>query len=220
MEIENFTLGPFETNAWLLTDTTAGRCVLVDAPPGAGKTILPEIRARGLALEALLLTHGHWDHMADAHHFATPGTMVCAHRDDAGCFSNPEHYAPWYRLALPHLTEADFQPVPISNWVEDGGTLPLLGKTWEVRHVPGHCPGNILFFCAQEHAAFPGDAIFAGSVGRSDLPGGSWPVLLKSIRERIYTLPDATALYPGHGSPTRVGDEKRLNPYARPLPGN
>ena len=85
-----------------------------------------------------------------------------------------------------------------------------------MRHVPGHCPGSILLWCEQEKLAFCGDAIFAGSVGRTDLPGGNWPTLLKSIREKIYTLPHDTVLYPGHGEPTTVGDEYVANPYARP----
>ncbi len=216
MKIESYPLGPFETNCYLLIDDAGKRCVVVDAPPGAGKVVLPEIQKRGLTLEALLLTHGHWDHMCDGADFALPGVAIYAHRADQDCYEKPEKFAPWYQMALPSLTLADFRTVKISRWVEDGATLELLGKVFEVRHVPGHCPGNILFYCAGEKFAFTGDALFAGSVGRSDLPGGSWPVLLKSIREKIYTLPDDVELFAGHGGETTVGREKATNPYARP----
>ncbi|MDR2862733.1 MAG: MBL fold metallo-hydrolase [Puniceicoccales bacterium] len=216
MNVECITLGPLETNSYLLSDDATRRCVLVDAPPEAGEHLLSGIRERGLTLDALLLTHGHWDHMADAHLFEAPGVRVFGHRDDVLCYEEPERFMFFYQMGIPGLTEADFRPVKITNWVGEGDTFELLGKTFEVRHVPGHCPGNILFYCAGDNVAFPGDAIFKGSVGRSDLPGGSWPTLLKSIRERIYTLPVGTVLFPGHGEPTTVGGEMRSNPYARP----
>jgi glyoxylase-like metal-dependent hydrolase (beta-lactamase superfamily II) len=84
-----------------------------------------------------------------------------------------------------------------------------------VRHVPGHCPGSVLFWCETEGVAFSGDAIFEGSVGRTDFPGGSMALLEKSIREQIYSLPDATELYPGHGDATTVAREKAINPFVR-----
>jgi glyoxylase-like metal-dependent hydrolase (beta-lactamase superfamily II) len=86
----------------------------------------------------------------------------------------------------------------------------------EVRHVPGHCPGNILIYAPAQEAAFVGDVIFAGSVGRYDLPGGDFAVLERSIREQVYTLPEGTTLYPGHGSTTTVAQEKSSNPFVRP----
>jgi glyoxylase-like metal-dependent hydrolase (beta-lactamase superfamily II) len=217
MNIEIFPLGPFETNAYLLSDDKSGCCAVVDAPPGAWEALEPEIRGRGLKLEALLLTHGHWDHIADADFFAAAGATLYAHRADIDCYEKPELFAPWYLASVPGLTEADFRKAAVSRWVDEGDSLTVLGRTFEVRHVPGHCPGNVLFYQPEEGVAFPGDAIFAGSVGRPDLPGGSWPVLLKSIRERIYTLPDATVLFPGHGGETTVGREKKSNPHARPL---
>lgn len=216
MKVECVTLGPFETNAYLLTDDAEKNCAIIDAPPGAGKVLAEEIAARGLKLESLLLTHGHWDHMSDAADFAAEGVAVYGHRDDAVCYETPEKFMPWYQMALPHLTAENFRPVKITHWVADSDTITVLGKTFEVRHVPGHCPGNVLFYCAEEKMAFTGDALFAGSVGRSDLPGGSWPVLLRAIRERIYTLPEETVLFAGHGPETTVGDEKLTNPYARP----
>ena len=103
----------------------------------------------------------------------------------------------------------------IDRVVAQGDTFELLGDTVEVRHVPGHCPGNVLFLFRNSGAAFVGDAIFAGSVGRTDFPGGGFEMLEHSIRTQIYTLPDATVLYPGHGPETTVAAEKANNPYVR-----
>ncbi|MDR2982890.1 MAG: MBL fold metallo-hydrolase [Puniceicoccales bacterium] len=216
MKVECVALGPFETNCYLVIDDTGKRCVVVDAPAGAGTHVLAEIRERGLVLEALFLTHGHWDHMSDAADFALPGVAVYAHKDDHVCYDTPERFKTWYQMIVPDLTDDDFRPVKVTRWVEQGSTLEVLDRVFEVRHVPGHCPGNILFYCASEKIAFTGDTLFAGSVGRSDLPGGNWPMLLKSIRNQIYTLPDDTILFPGHGPETTVGAEKLANPYARP----
>jgi glyoxylase-like metal-dependent hydrolase (beta-lactamase superfamily II) len=105
--------------------------------------------------------------------------------------------------------------VKLQHEAVQGVSLELLGTTWEVRHVPGHCPGNVLFHVPSERVAFVGDAIFAGSVGRTDLPGGSADVLAKSIRTQIYTLPPETVLFPGHGPETTVDDERFSNPFVR-----
>ena len=91
--------------------------------------------------------------------------------------------------------------------------MDALGETVQVRHVPGHCPGSLMFYFPQAGAAFSGDAIFRGGIGRTDLPGGDFDQLERSIRSRIYTLPDTTAVFPGHGEATTVGDEKEGNPY-------
>ena len=110
---------------------------------------------------------------------------------------------------IKHLTMA------LEATVEHGDKLDLWGRDVEIRHCPGHCPGNIAFWVKQEGRCFVGDVIFAGSVGRSDLPGGDFAVLEKSIRESIYTLPEDTILHPGHGEDTRVDLEKSSNPFVQ-----
>jgi glyoxylase-like metal-dependent hydrolase (beta-lactamase superfamily II) len=114
--------------------------------------------------------------------------------------------------AIPGL---ELLPVPIDHWIKAGDTLDLLGDQLEIRHVPGHCPGNILVYVASAQAAIVGDVIFAGSVGRYDFPGGDFSVLEQSIKTQVYTLPDETVIYPGHGPNTSVVQEKSGNPFVR-----
>ena len=216
MKIEAASLGPFETNAYLLSSDDGKECIVVDAPQGAAAKLLPLIKARGLKLTHLLLTHGHWDHMCEAHAFAAAGAEVLAHRADRELIENIEAYKDRYLAMLPELSDADFQSVKVTTWLEDGSTFIAAGKSFESRHVPGHCPGSLLFYCVSDQVAFCGDAIFRGSVGRTDLPNGNWNELLTSIRTRIYTLPNETVLHPGHGGRTTVGHEKQTNPYAKP----
>lgn len=216
MKIEATSLGPFETNAYLITSDDGKECIVVDAPQGAAAKLLPLIKARGLKLTHLLLTHGHWDHMCEAHAFAAAGAEVLAHRADRELIENIEAYKDRYLAMLPELSDADFQSVKVRTWLEEGSTFIASGKSFESRHVPGHCPGSLLFYCASDQVAFCGDAIFRGSVGRTDLPNGNWNELLTSIRTRIYTLPNETVLHPGHGGRTTVGHEKQTNPYAKP----
>lgn len=215
MKIEAVPLGPLETNAYLVTSDDGKECCVVDAPKGAD-ALLEEIRERGLKLTHLLLTHGHWDHMCEAHLFAKAGATVIGHRDDQQLIENIEAYKNRYQSMIPWLTDDDFRSVKVDRWVTEGDTVDAAGTRFEVRHVPGHCPGSILFYSADQKVAFTGDAIFAGSVGRTDLPNGNWNQLLASIRQRIYTLPDETVLLPGHGGETTVGHEKKTNPYAKP----
>ena len=216
MKIECVPLGPFETNCYLLTDDAGKNCAVVDAPPGAGEHVLAEIRERGLRCECLLLTHGHWDHMADAHFFQKAGIKIYAHKDDQRLIEQVETVAPRYQAMIPWLPDSAFTSAKVDVWLNEGDEVTVLGAKFAVRHVPGHCPGSLLFYSAADKLAFPGDAIFQGSVGRSDLPGGDWPTLLKSIREKIYTLPKDTVLFPGHGDETTVEAEFISNPYARP----
>jgi len=216
MKIESMALGPVATNTYLVTSPDGKTCVVIDAPKGAADALLPIIQQRGLKLTHLIITHGHWDHTCDAYHFAQAGAAVIAHRDDEVLIEQIEKFRARYQSFLPMLTDDDFRAVKVTQWVNTGDSVDAAGYHFEVRHVPGHCPGSILLYVAEAKIAFTGDAIFEGSVGRTDLPNGNWPQLLKSIREQIYTLPDDTVLLPGHGGSTSVGQEKQTNPYARP----
>lgn len=209
LELHTFSLGPIETNAYLLINTATYEAILVDAPSGAVKAILPFLEEKQYKLVALLITHGHYDHIQDAHAIQKRGIATYGHRSDKLMFSMPLIQKIFMNPGW------ELESVKIDNWIEQGQILHLLGQEIEVRHVPGHCAGNVLFYFPKEKWAFVGDALFAGSVGRTDLPGGSMDVLKKSIQTQIYTLPETTRVFPGHGPETTVGEEARSNPYVR-----
>lgn len=207
MKLHVLPAGPIETNAYLLTDAARGEAVLIDAPHGSRELVGEALAGDGCRLVALLLTHGHWDHTGEAAEFQAEGVPVWAHEADRVLIETPETMEPF---ALPGFP---LRATRIDRTVSDGETFELLGRTWEVRHVPGHCPGNVLYWLPSEAVAFVGDAIFAGSVGRTDFPGGGFEMLARSIRSRIYSLPEETTLFPGHGPETTVGRERLGNPY-------
>lgn len=209
MEIIHYPLGILETNGFLLINEERGEAVLVDAPEGIAQCVAAVLEKRKLKLVALLLTHAHWDHIQDAAAIQKMGAKVYIQRDDKGWVEDPSIMTSVIGRGL-HI-----EPVSPDGVLEGNETLELMGETIEVRHVPGHCPGNVLFYLPAHKVAFVGDAIFAGSVGRTDLPCASWKVLKKSILEQIYTLPKDTVLCPGHGPDTSVAQESTGNPYVR-----
>ncbi len=202
-------LPPIGTNAIALINTDRSECIVIDAPQEAYNWAIKIARDHECEIVALILTHGHWDHIIDAHKFTTAGIQTFGHREDAQMFADP---AIMINYALPDL---ELLPVEINRWVEHGQHLDILGVQMEIRHVPGHCPGNILVYLPYQEAAIVGDVIFSGSVGRYDLPGGDFEVLQQSIRKEVYSLPDSITLYPGHGPTTTVGHEKVSNPFVR-----
>jgi hydroxyacylglutathione hydrolase len=200
--------GPIQTNAYLLTEPSTGEAVLIDAPEGVWSQVEPILRREGCTLTALWLTHGHWDHTQGAAEVArTSGAPILAHRSDQPLIETPEVMRP---LMIPGLV---VEASKVDRWVEDGETVEALGEKVRVSHVPGHAPGSLMFYFPGAGAAFSGDALFRGNVGRTDLPGGDFDQLEKSIRTRIYTLPDETTVFPGHGETTTVGEEKANNPH-------
>jgi hydroxyacylglutathione hydrolase len=209
MIIESQELPPIGTNAFALIEPSRKECVIVDAPAEAYDWAMQVAQQHDCQIVALILTHGHWDHILDGHKFAAAGIPTYGHLADTEMFAAPSKMASY---AIPGL---DLLPVPIDHWIKAGDTLDLLGDQLEIRHVPGHCPGNILVYVASIQAAIVGDVIFAGSVGRYDFPGGDFSVLEQSIKTQVYTLPDATVIYPGHGPNTSVAQEKDGNPFVR-----
>jgi glyoxylase-like metal-dependent hydrolase (beta-lactamase superfamily II) len=210
MKIHVLPAGPIETNAYLLTDAARGEAVLVDAPGGIGEWVEPILARETCRLTELWLTHGHWDHTQDAAKIVrATGAVTRGHVADKHFFETPQIMSAFLSSRI------TLEPLVIDAWVVQGDRFEALGQTVEVRHVPGHCPGNVLFYFEKAAAAFVGDALFAGSVGRTDLPGGSREQLVEAIRGQIYTMPDATVVYPGHGPETTVGTEKKTNPYVR-----
>lgn len=210
MKLHVLPSGPIETNGFLLTDAARGEAVLIDAPGDIWALVEPILAREKCRLVELWLTHGHWDHIQDAAKVVrASGAKVRGHAADRVFFDTPQIMSAFLSSRI------TLEPISVDYWVAQGDRFEALGRSVEVRHVPGHCPGNVLFYFSSVGAAFVGDALFAGSVGRTDLPHGSQAQLLQAIREQIYTLPDDTAVYPGHGAATTVGAEKRGNPYVR-----
>lgn len=210
MQIEVFELPPIGTNAYFWWDSERAEAVVIDAPLNAFLTIEKRLVETGCRLAAVLMTHAHWDHMLDGWRFNAFGTPVMGHKDDAELFAEPNRMG---RFAFGGI---EMKTLRIDRWLEAGERFELLGQTVEARHVPGHCPGSLLFWVPGLKVAFSGDAVFRESIGRYDLPGGDFDVLETSIREQIYTLPEETVLYPGHGPATSVGHERTHNPFVSP----
>jgi glyoxylase-like metal-dependent hydrolase (beta-lactamase superfamily II) len=201
--------GPIPTNAFLLTAPERGEAVLIDAPGEIWAKVEPLLAAAKCRLTELWITHGHWDHtQGGAEIVRATGAKVRAHAADRVLIENPN-------VMRAFGLEIEMEPLKVDAWVEPGEKLSAIGTTAEVRWVPGHCPGNVLFYFPAEGVAFVGDALFKGSVGRTDLPGGDQATLFRAIRSQIYSLPDRTIVHAGHGPPTTVGEEKQTNPYVR-----
>ncbi|HVZ64844.1 MAG TPA: MBL fold metallo-hydrolase [Lacunisphaera sp.] len=208
MQIHDLPSGPIQTIGYLLTEPRTGEAVLVDAPGGIVEKIRPLLARDRCTLRELWLTHGHWDHTQAAAQVKREFKVTLrANRDDRSLIETPEIMEGFMGQKL------GLEGVAVDAWVEDGMRLTALGREFEVRHVPGHCPGNVLFYATDVGVAFVGDALFRRGVGRWDFPGGDFATLARSIRTRIYTLPDPTIVCPGHGPRTTVGEEKSGNPY-------
>ena len=210
MHLDVVPAGPLQTNAYLLTAPELREAVLIDAPAGIWDLVKPLLASAGCRLQELWVTHGHWDHtQGGAELVRATGARVRAHRDDRMLL---EHPAVMEAYAIPGEPLA---PLRIDEYVAPGQRWTALGETIEARHVPGHCPGSVLYYVAALRAAFVGDALFHGGIGRTDLPGGSQDALERSIREQIFTLPPDTVVYPGHGPETTVEAERETNPFVR-----
>lgn len=200
--------GPIQTNAYLLIAPERAEAILIDAPGGVWPLVAPLLERAKSRLVELWLTHGHWDHtQGGAEVVRQSGAKVRAHADDQAMIETPEIMERFMGERM------NLEPIRVDHWVKPGETLDALGTKVEVRHVPGHCPGNVLFYFPSLQAAFVGDALFNGSIGRTDLPGGSFEQLARAIRAQIYTLPGDTVVFPGHGPKTTVAAERAGNPY-------
>ena len=209
LEIIPFTLGPAQTNAYLIADPDTRDAAVID-PSWDGKRILSEAQSRGWRIAHLWYTHAHFDHIGGAADIAdslNPLPLVALH---------PNDHVLWRAGGGGALFgfKIDPGPEPTIDFVH-GQILKLGSAQLEVRFTPGHTTGHCVLYCAEAKVCFCGDLIFAGSVGRTDLPGGDWETLEQSIREQIYTLPDDTRLLSGHGPETTVGNEKKFNPFVQ-----
>lgn len=212
MLIEVFPVGPIQANCVLVGDPASGILAVVD--PGADAArIMERVAATGFEVAMVLHTHGHVDHAAGTGHLVEllgRPVPVGLHREELELYHNLPVQAAMF--GLPSAA-----PPEPTLWLEHGQRLELGGLTLEVRHTPGHSPGGVSFLLdgGPERVVVVGDVLFAGSIGRTDLWGGSFPVLERSIREQLYSLPDDTRVVCGHGPDTTVGEERRTNPFVQ-----
>ncbi|MDX1662002.1 MAG: MBL fold metallo-hydrolase [Gemmatimonadota bacterium] len=207
IEVLQIPVGPFQSNAYLVWEEAPGEGVIVDAGAEAER-ILGEASERGLEIVSILQTHAHGDHIA-----ALPEVVDAP---DAPVYLHPDA-EPMLHDAQTNLSAFAGVPVtaPIEGYhaVEDGDTIEVLGRPVDVLHTPGHAPGSVCYHFVDDAIVFTGDALFAGSIGRTDFPGGSFETLTRGIREKLLTLPDETRAWPGHMGPTTIGRERRTNPF-------
>lgn len=205
MRICRLTVGPISTNCYIIMEKSKKRALIVD-PGGDADRIMNKIKELQVSVDAILLTHGHFDHMLAADALREKYQVkVYLGQDDSELIKNPmENVSGMF--GKPISTHADVV-------LQDGQVLELAGFEIKVLATPGHTKGGVCYYIEKESVAFSGDTIFQASVGRSDFPTGSGASLSKSIREKIFTLPEDTQLFPGHGDSTVVSYEKKYNMF-------
>jgi hydroxyacylglutathione hydrolase len=206
--LEMLTVGPFQENCYVIGDESSGAGAVID-PGDEAVRIALLVEQTGLQVEQIVITHAHIDHVG----------AVAALVDEYSCPVLMHAEAEPMLEQLPTQTMMmglRFGKVPkVDRYVEDNEVLTVGGLELRSLYTPGHAPGHLAFYVEGEGMVLSGDALFAGSVGRVDLPGGSMEVLMRSIEQRLLTLPDETRVYPGHGPPTTIGEEKMNNPFVR-----
>ncbi len=202
------------TNGYLVFDESDKVAILVDAPPDPDR-IGQAALDLGVTIGVVLLTHGHIDHIGGSGQIAKRfDSQVFVHPDDDFLTLHPvEQVTQMFGMLPPGSYEI---PEKFSA-LEDGQALLLAGFNFEVRQTPGHTPGHCCFYLSEQETLFSGDQLFAGSVGRTDLPGGSTAALLESMSTRVLTLDDQVRVLPGHGEETTIGRERATNPFLQNL---
>ena len=207
LRVDQLSLGPIGTNCYVVrTDATAPEAVVVD-PSGDATELRLTLARLGSSCAAILVTHGHWDHLVGVGDLAA-GTGAPVHMPEGErmLLEQPGAFAPAGSGYAAHVPEV---------LVSGGEELELAGITFQVLSVPGHSPAHVAYHA--DGCLFSGDVLFAGSVGRTDLPGADWDTLIASIRLLVDTLPAETVVYPGHGPITTLGDELARNPFLSEL---
>ncbi len=204
MKVVTIPNGQFVENCYVVIDEAAGECAVIDPGEAAG-LILHKLQATGARATAIWLTHGHLDHVLGVPRLKEEtGAPVWLHPADRPLYDRVREQAQWFGL--------DADPLPPPDREYTGGDAVRVGAIeLTVRHTPGHSPGSVCL--VGSGVVFGGDVLFAGSIGRSDLPGGDHDTLIQSIERELLVLPDETIVYSGHGPETTVGHERRTNPF-------
>jgi glyoxylase-like metal-dependent hydrolase (beta-lactamase superfamily II) len=210
IDVQMFTVGMVQENCFLVRPQDGERAVIVD-PGDEAPRLLQAIQDAGVTLDAILLTHTHFDHVGAVAPVArATGAPVYCPRIEVPVLQDVMAYVPWPGFG------------PFESWdpeqtVQGGETLELAGLTLDVLHTPGHSPGHVTYAVRGEGALFSGDVLFQSSVGRTDLPGGDGPTLLRSIAMLLERFDDETRVYPGHMGLTTLGAERATNPFLTAL---
>lgn len=206
MKIETMVLGDVRTNCYLLINEETKEALVVD-PADRADVIVRKLIDEGLTLKAILLTHGHGDHILAVDALKKQfGVKVYAAKAEEALLSD----------AAQNLSKALFGiavTVKPDILLEDGQEFEAAGIRLRMLHTPGHTPGGCCYYQAEEKILFSGDTLFCGSIGRTDFPGGSLSELVRSVKEKLLVLPEDVKVYPGHEEITTIGHEKRYNPY-------
>ena len=209
INLKSFTFNPFEENTFVLSDET-GECVIID--PGCNdeyeKQELDQyIESNNLKVKYLLNTHCHIDHVFGNYHVKEKYQVpLLLHKLDEPTLRSVKVYAPVY--GFPNYQEAE-----PDEFIKEGEQISFGNTSMDILFVPGHAPGHIAFVEKEQKICIAGDVLFNGSIGRTDLPGGNFDTLIRSIHEQIFPLGDDMVVYPGHGPETTVGKEKISNPF-------
>lgn len=210
MDIQVFTFNPIQENTYLLSDGQ-GHALVVDpgnSTAGEHRRMQQAIDSAGLQLEGILCTHLHFDHILGIPFLQRQYRCdFHAHRQDESWLHNISGIAAAFGLQVPDME------LRLEKTLKDGDHITLGDIDLEVLFTPGHSAGGLCFYAAREQALFCGDTLFAGSIGRTDLPGGDYATLIGSIRDKLLCLPDETVVYPGHGPVSSIGEEKQMNPF-------
>jgi len=206
MIIHAIEAGPVDTLGYLVADEASGEAVVIDVPLQSAESLLAVIHDHNLRVGTILLTHGHFDHIGQVRALSEAlDARVAIGTLDAPMLENPGSSM----LNLPFVIEG----MQAHRLLEDGETIEVGRLRLHVIHAPGHTPGHVVFHEIQENVLFSGDVLFHSSIGRTDLPGGDYDTLMRSITTSLLVLPEHTVVYPGHGPHTTIGFEKTHNPF-------